>query len=102
MKWDTLIARGAAVVDRVGAMLLWFVLSLVLLALVLPLNPAKLGAYLWMMSKVAGAAAAGYGLDRAAFRGADPTALDGIEKAMAQTRRATLVAAAMIAAGLIG
>ena len=54
MKWDTIAARGAAVVDRVGAMLLWFVLSLVLLALVLPLNPAKLGAYLWMMSKVAG------------------------------------------------
>ena len=41
-------------------------------------------------------------IDRAAFRGADPAALEGIEKAMAQTRRATLVAAAMIAAGLIG
>ncbi|RPE81830.1 putative holin [Vulcaniibacterium tengchongense] len=97
-----LFIRASEQLDRIGNVWLWALISLVLLALVVPLNPAKLGAYLWAISKISGAASVGYGVDWAAFRGADPRYLDGIEKAMAQTRRATLVAAAMIAAGLIG
>lgn len=92
----------AAVFDTIGFVWLWLAISLALLGLVLLLNPAKLGAYLWFMSKVAGAASLGYGFDLAFFRGSDPRYLDGIEKTMAQTRRATLIAAAIIGAGLIG
>lgn len=100
--FKNLFIRAGEQLERIGFVWLWVLISVALLALVVPMNPAKLGAYLWAISKIAGAAAIGYGFDWAAFRGADPRYLDGIEKAMAQTRRATLVAAAMIAAGLIG
>ncbi len=92
----------AAVFDSIGFVWLWLAISLGLLGLVLLINPAKLGAYLWFMSKVAGAASLGYGFDLAFFRGSDPRYLDGIEKTMSQTRRATLIAASIIGAGLIG
>lgn len=92
----------ANVVDDGGRMLLWALLSLLLLAVIAAwLNPAKLGGYLWVISKLSLAAALGYGFDRAAAPGGSPAKLDGIEKAMAQTRRATLMAAAIIAAGLM-
>lgn len=102
MSLKQVFIRTGEQLERIGIVWLWAVISVALLALVLLLNPAKLGAYLWAMSKITGAAAFGIGFDWAAFRGQDPRYLDGIEKAMAQTRRATLVAAAMIAAGLIG
>jgi hypothetical protein len=95
-------ARFAAVVDDGGRMLLWVLLSLLLLAVIAAfLNPAKFGSYLWVVSKLSLAATLGYGFDRAAAPGGSPAKLDGIEKAMAQTRRATLMAAAIIAAGLM-
>lgn len=95
-------ATAARFMDRYGHIPLWFVISLCLLFIVLPLNPILAGSYLWFISKLSAAAALGYGFDWAAFRGEDPHQLEGIEKAMAQTRRATLIAAAMIGAGLIG
>lgn len=76
--------------------------SLVLLAVVAAINPVLLGSYAWAMSKLSGAAVLAYALDKAAFRGNDPRYLEGIQQDLAQTRRATLMAAAMIAAGLIG
>ncbi|HEY1071236.1 MAG TPA: hypothetical protein VGE33_11990 [Thermomonas sp.] len=88
--------------DRIGHAWLWLVLSLGLMLIVVGLNPAKFGTYVWFMSKLLGASAIGYFVDWGAFRGADPRYLDGIEKTMAQTRRATLIAAAIIGAGLIG
>ena len=91
-----------AIFDRIGFVWLWLLISLALLALVLLFNPAKLGAYLWFMAKLSGAFVLGYGMDLAAFRGKDPRFLDGLEQTMAQTRRATLIAAALIGAGLIG
>jgi hypothetical protein len=100
--FKNLFTKTAALVDRFGHMSLWFVVSLALLLIVAPLNPILLASYLWALSKISAAAAIGYGFDWAAFREDDPAALEGIEKAMAQTRRATLIAAAMIAAGLIG
>lgn len=93
---------AAAALDTIGFVWVWLTISLVLLSAVWMLNPAKLGAYLWFMSKVAGAASLGYGFDLAFFRGSDPRHLGGIERAMAQTRRATLIAASIIGAGLIG
>jgi hypothetical protein len=92
----------AAAVDGFGRMALWALLSLLLLAVIAAfLNPAKVGSYLWIVSKLSLAAVLGYGFDRAASPGDGPSQLDGIERAMAQTRRATLMAAAIIAAGLM-
>lgn len=94
--------RVAGIIDDGGRMLLWALLSLVLLgAIAFWLNPAKFGSYLWVVSKLSLAAVLGYGFDRAGAPGNSPAKLDGIEKAMAQTRRATLMAAAIIAAGLM-
>lgn len=101
-KGKQLLIRAGEILERIGYVWMWVVISMLLLLLVVPMNPAKLGAYLWAMSKITGAAAIGYGFDWAAFRGRDPRYLDGIDGAMAQTRRATIIAAAMIAAGLIG
>lgn len=97
-----LYSRFAAAVDVGGRMTAWVLLSLVLLAVIAVwLNPAKLGSYLWVVSKLALAAVLGYGFDRAASPHDAPRELEGIERAMAQTRRATLMAAAIIAAGLM-
>ena len=97
------IAQITALFDRIGFVWFWLLISILLLMLVLPLNPAKFGAYLWFASKISGAAAIGYGIDFAFFRGSDPRHLqEGIEKSMAQNRRVILIGCAMIAAGLIG
>lgn len=94
--------RFAALVDDLGRMALWALLSLLLLVVIAWfLNPAKVGSYLWIVSKLSLAAVLGYGFDRAASPGDGPSQLDGIERAMAQTRRATLMAAAIVAAGLM-
>lgn len=94
------ISQAIAAVGELGRMWPWALVSIIALGAVLLLNPAKGGAYLWILSKLALAAVVGYGVDLAAFS-QRPTALEGIEKAMAQTRRATLIAAAMVAAGLM-
>ncbi|MHB1273635.1 MAG: hypothetical protein ACYCZD_12875 [Rhodanobacter sp.] len=94
--------RIANSIDGAGRMLLWAMVSvLLLLVIAFALNPAKVGSYLWIVSKLSLAAVLGYGFDRGASPGELPHQLDGIEKAMAQTRRATLMAAAIIAAGLM-
>lgn len=77
------------------------VLSLVTLVIVAFLNPAKVGAYLWIISKLTLAAVLGYVCDRAAFPDGRPSKIDGIEQSLAYTRRATVVAAYVIAAGLM-
>ncbi|MEI7036457.1 putative holin [Fulvimonas yonginensis] len=92
----------AAVLDGFGRMALWALLSIVVLLVIAVLfNPAKFGSYLWIVSKLSLAAVMGYGFDRAASPDARPSQLEGIERAMAQTRRATLMAATIIAAGLM-
>lgn len=96
------VAAITSFFDRIGFVWFWLLISILLLFLVLPFNPAKFGAYLWFMSKICGAAALGYGFDFAFFRGSDPRYLDGIEKTMSQSRRGMLIGCAMIAAGLIG
>ena|SRR5690348_951744 len=85
-----------------GMMALWALLSLLLLLVIaVAFNPAKFGSYLWIVSKLALAAVLGYAFDRAAAHDNQPEKLEGIERAMAQTRRATLMAAAIVAAGLM-
>lgn len=94
-------AVGAWIVGF-GSMALWALLSLlVLLLIAFVFNPAKIGSYLWIVSKLSLAAVMGYGFDRAASPADRPSTLEGIERAMAQTRRATLMAAAIVAAGLM-
>lgn len=102
---DKLLRRAQPVtnlLDRIGHAWLWLLLSLLLLAVVVWLNPAKFGPYVWFMSKLLGAAAIGYFVDMGAFPGANPRFQEGIERGMSQTRRATLIAAFVIGAGLIG
>jgi hypothetical protein len=96
------ISGAAAQLDRLWSMTLWALLSVIMLTIVaVVFNPAKFGGYLWVVSKLSLAAVLGYGFDRAASRNDRPETLEGIERAMAQTRRATLMAAAIIAAGLM-
>lgn len=92
--------HAAHTLAELGRMWPWAVVSLLALALVIHLNPAKGGPYVWILAKLSLAACVGYGVDLAAFS-RSPQALQGIERAMAQTRRATLIAAAMVAAGLM-
>ena len=101
-RFKQFITAVDSLLDHYGRMWLWVVVSLLLLASIAPFNPMLLASYAWAMAKITGAAAMAYGFDLTAFRGADPAKLEGIEKSMAQTRRATLIAAAMIAVGLIG
>jgi len=95
-------ARFATLADGFSRMSLWALVSLLLLAVVTWLNPAKFGVYLWIGSKLSLAAVMGFSFDVAAFpkeRLEDLT--DALQQAMAQTRRATLIAASLIAAGLM-
>lgn len=98
---DAIFTRFANAWASLGAMWLWAAVSLILLVLVALVNPAKLGVYGWLMSKLSMAAVLGFGFDRAAFPTARPSALEGIERAMAQTRRGTIIAASLVAAGLM-
>ncbi len=98
---DYIFTRLSAAWASLGGMWLWLAVSLVLLALVALVNPAKIGVYGWLVSKLSMAAVLGFGFDRAGFPDARPSALEGIEKAMAQTRRGTIIAAALVAAGLM-
>lgn len=99
---STVYQRIAAGVDGFGRMALWALVSILLLIVIAVLfNPAKFGSYLWIVSKLSLAAVLGYGYDRAASPNDRPSQLDGLERAMAQTRRVTLMAAAIIAAGLM-
>ncbi|MCR6661844.1 MAG: hypothetical protein NVV60_01520 [Luteimonas sp.] len=98
-----LVDRVATLFDRIGFVWLFILLAVVTLAVVVWLNPPRLGLYLWWVSKLSGAAALGYGIDIAFFRGSNPRHMqDGIEKSMAQQRRSVLIGCALIAAGLIG
>lgn len=76
----------------------WILLALTLIGMVVAANPAKFLVGCWIGAKIVASALLGAGL----FRAFDtkPETLDGIEAAMAHTRRATLMAAAIICAGL--
>lgn len=93
-------AIGTAVdgLARFGVLAVLSVLVLVVIACWL--NPAKIGSYLWVVSKLTMAAIIGEGVYRAMSR-RRPESSDALERSMAQTQRATLMAACIIAAGLM-
>jgi len=91
-----------AAANGFGRMAAWALISLALLVVIaVVFNPAKFGSYLWIVSKLSLAAVLGYCYDRAAFPDERPSQLDGLEKSMAQTRRNMLMAACIVAAGLM-
>lgn len=96
-----LFRHAAETVDQFGRPWLWIVVSLVTLVIVAWLNPAKIGAYLWILSKLTLAACLGYVFDLGANPGTNPNALEGIERSMAQSRRALLIGLTVLAAGLM-
>lgn len=75
----------------------WVLLALVLIGVVALANPAKLLVGAWLGAKIIASALIGVALFRTWD---DPHAdqLEGIERAMAYTRRVTLMAAAIVAA----
>jgi hypothetical protein len=86
-------------VARASPLLLVFALTI---AVVAAMNPAKAGLALWGVSKIALAGYAGYWVDRMAFRPEDrPHRLIGIAQGTAWKRRALIIAAAVVAGGLI-
>jgi cobalamin synthase len=98
---STLYQRIAGAWSRIGSMGLWIAVSLVLLGIVALLNPVKLGVYGWLVCKLSMAAGLGYAFDVSSFPDASPAKLEGIERAMAQTRRGTIIAATLISTGLM-
>lgn len=100
--FKALFTSVATIIDDGGRMMGWALVSLLLLGVIVGwLNPAKFGSYLWMISKLSLAAVLGYGFDRATAFESQPGQLDGLDKSMAQTRRASLIAACIVAAGLM-
>lgn len=96
------IARIGAVMDQLlGFSLLAGISVLVLLIVAVYLNPAKFGSYLWVVSKLCLAAALGETFWRAMSSRAERATDDSLAHSMAQTQRATLIAASIIAAGLM-
>lgn len=92
--WESLgdVARGSP-------MLLLFVITFLV---VIYLNPAKVGVAWWGVCKLMLSGYAGYWIDRLVFRPEDrPHMVEGIARGTAWKRRALIVAAAIIAGGLI-
>lgn len=101
---DRLKAMGEATarqIDKLAAFGPLAVISILLLAVVaIWLNPAKAGSYIWVISKLSLAAVMGEAFYRA-MRRPQPDPEDALARSMAQTQRATLIAASIIAAGLM-
>lgn len=64
-------------------------------------NAAKLGIFAWLICKVAALAYLGYWIDRLLHPRSRPSHLRDIERMAAEKRRAFIVSAAILAAGLI-
>ena len=92
-RWSAILS--AAFVDS-AARAAWVVVFLLLLGTVAIFNPSKLLVFAWLAAKIIGSAMIGVAL----FRTWDvkPETVEGIEHAMAHTRRVTLMAAAIVAA----
>lgn len=84
---------------RGGPLLLVFALTFLV---VTSINPAKAGLALWGVSKIALCAYVGYWADRLCFRPEDRPHLNvGISRRTAWKRRALIVAAAILAGGML-
>lgn len=76
-------------------------LGVVTFAVVLVLNPAKVGLLVWGVARIGVYAWLGYWVDRVIFPYARPHTLTGIAEGTAWKRRALIVAAALIAGALL-
>ena len=101
-RWPTqsrAVFRKVADAGRATPLLVVFLVTFIAVA---ALNPAKAGLALWGVSKIALGAYVGYWADRMCFRPEDrPHRLVGIAQGTAWKRRALIVAAAILAGGLI-
>lgn len=98
--YESLVDRLRRLTARHGAHALWVVLFFFLLAVVVAANPVKLLVFAWFGAKSIGAALIGVGLFRT-WDKAPEQVPDGIERAMAYTRRITLMAALIVGAALL-
>lgn len=89
--------RLSTVVGDKGARALWLLLFLGLFLLVVAFNATKALVFAWMAAKIIGAAVLAVALYHTWVR-PDLDSLEGIERAMGETGRVTLMAAAIIAA----
>jgi hypothetical protein len=97
---QSFFASVAAAIDRLANFSILALISISLLLVIAAwLNPAKAGSYLWAVCKLSMAAVMGEGFWRAMSRG--QTSDDVLAVSMRQTQRATLIAASIIAAGLL-
>ncbi|MGN6229168.1 MAG: putative holin [Dyella sp.] len=76
-------------------------LGAITFGVVLLMNPAKVGLLIWGASRIGLYAYLGYWVDRIIFPYARPHTLTGIAEGTAWKRRALIVAAALIAGGLL-
>ncbi|MEW5833639.1 MAG: putative holin [Pseudomonadota bacterium] len=76
-------------------------LGAITFAVVLQMNPAKVGLLIWGASRIGLYAYLGYWVDRIIFPYARPHALEGIAQGTAWKRRALIVAAAIIAGSML-
>lgn len=92
----TILERLKAFIAKHSDRSAWVIACVAMLLIVTFFNPAKFLAFVWIAAKIIGAALIGAGL----FRTWDvhPETLEGIERAMAYTRRVTLMAAAIVSA----
>jgi hypothetical protein len=91
--------RAALDAGRASPLLLVFAATFLAVA---AMNPAKAGLALWGVSKIALGGYVGYWADRLCFRPEDrPHRLVGIAQGTAWKRRALIIAAAILAGGLI-
>jgi hypothetical protein len=89
------VARIKAAIKAHPDKAAWVFAGLGLLLIVTIYNPVKFMSFIWIATKIIGAALLGVALFKT--WDTDPEKLDGIERAMAYTRCATLMAAAIIA-----
>jgi hypothetical protein len=96
---QSFFVAAAAAIDRLANFAVVAAISILLLLLVVWLNPAKLGSFIWMISKLSMAALLGEFVYRAMSRGQDSD--DALLTGMRQSQRAVLLAACIVAAGLM-
>ena len=77
------------------------VVFLIAFAIVVWMNPAKVGLTVWGIAKLGMGGYIGYWVDRILFPYARPHTLEGIAQGTAWKRRALIVSAAIIASALI-
>lgn len=77
------------------------ILFVITFAVVVFLNPAKIGLLVWGICKLAAFGFAGEWIDERIFKGAQPEQLEGIAQGTAWKRKGLIVAAAIVSGALL-